>query len=89
MTVERFNLDRLVPTEGHKVVEITELKDVLQAFCFKLANELPPGNEVTIRRIGNTSFDVSIISRITNIVQQQFNVTWHPETKQVTWAAVL
>ncbi|QPI18026.1 hypothetical protein POP12_234 [Pectobacterium phage POP12] len=86
---ERFNIGRLVASEGHIVVEAKDLKDKLTELASKVNEAIPLGFTVDIRRTGDTDFVFSIISEKNNIVVQQFGIKYEPDTKFVVWTAML
>ena len=75
--------------EGKVVVEADQLIVKLDQLAQEVNEKLPVGTTVEIRRTGNTQFTFSILNTKNSIVLQQFGIDWDPETKFVTWAAML
>lgn len=75
--------------EGKVVVEADQLIVKLDQLAQEVNEKLPVGTTVEIRRTGNTQFTFSILNTKHSIVLQQFGIDWDPETKFVTWAAML
>lgn len=75
--------------EGKVVVEADQLVVKFDQLAQKVNEKLPVGTSIEIRRAGNTQFTFSIVNTKNSIVLQQFGIDWDPETKFVTWAAMI
>lgn len=75
--------------EGKVVVEAKDLAAKLDQLASEVNEKLPQDMSVDIRRVGEIHFTFSIFNTRSNIIAQQFGIEWDPETKFVTWAAML